>query len=159
MVVEVKIKGLEEVRAASLRIKENGNSRKVRKELTDGLKEALAPAVDSVKQAALALPAKSHKHLLRQRIADSTSAQIASSYKDPKVKVRVSRAKMKDKAPVPQLMDKGPFRHPVFGREKHWARQEGHKGWFEQAIQKDVPEIRERIKERAEKVARYTVEK
>ena len=159
MVVEVKIKGREEVIAASRRVREQGNPRVVRKELNTSLKEAAAPAVEDVKSAALNLPAKSKRHILRQRIADSTSAQVKSSGRDPSVKVRISRPKMKDKAPVPQLMDKGPFRHPVFGREKKWVKQDGHKAWFENAIQKTVPEVRARVEEAADHIARKVVEK
>lgn len=158
MVVEVKIKGRDEVRAASLRIKTHGNSKVIRKEFTIALKEAADPAAEDVKQAALALPAKSHRRVLRQRIADSVSVQVKSTGKDPSVKIGISRSKMKDKAPVPMLMDRGPFRHKVFGREK-WVTQEGHKEWFERSVERDVPEVRERIKETADHIAKSTVDK
>lgn len=151
MVMEVKITGKAEVRAASRRIREHGNPRAVRKELNQALREAAAPVVEDVKQAALHLPAKSHRRILRQRIADSTSAQVKSTGRDPSVAIRISRARMKDKAPVPQLMDKGPFRHPVFGREK-WIQQDGFPRWFEKTIEKDTPEARERIKDAADRI-------
>jgi hypothetical protein len=151
MVVEVKITGKAEVKAASRRVRESGNPRAVRKELNQALREAAAPAVEDVKQAALHLPAKSHRRILRQRIADSTSAQAKSGGRDPSVAIRISRARMKGKAPVPQLMDKGPFRHPVFGREK-WVQQDGFPKWFEKAVEKSVPEVRERVKEAADHI-------
>jgi hypothetical protein len=158
MPVEVKIKGQDEVKAASRRIREHGNPRVIRKEFNKALREAANPAVQDVKAAALALPAKSHRRILRQRIADSASAQVKSTGKNPSVKVRISRVRMKDKALVPQLMDRGPFRHPVFNRET-WVTQPGHPGWFERAVEKSVPQIRERVKEAADDIARRVVEK
>src|SRR3954463_5818591 len=157
MAVEVQIKGVEQIKDASARIRANGNSRVVRKELNTALRESAAPAVQHVKEAALALPAKSRRRVLRQRIADSTSAQVKSTGKEPSVKVRVSRVRMKDKALVPQLMDRGSFRHPVFNRET-WVTQEGHPGWFERAIDRDVPSVRERVKTSAERIARTSIE-
>jgi hypothetical protein len=151
MPVGLRVTGRENVISASRRIREHANPREVRKELNRALKEAAIPTADEVRQAALDLPAKSNKRILRQRIASAVSVQVKSGGKNPSVKIRVSRARMRDKAPVPQLMDRGPFRHPVFGREK-WAKQEGHKQWFEKVIQKKAPEVRKRIKEAADRI-------
>lgn len=151
MLVDLAVTGRTEIKAASRRIREQGNPRIVRRELNRALREAAIPAVEHVKQAALHLPAKSHRGILRQRIANSVSAQSKSSGRNPNVSVRVSRAKMKDKAPVPQLMDRGPFRHPVFGREK-FVTQEGHPQWFEKTVARDVPIVRERVIEAAGRI-------
>src|SRR4051812_2748112 len=126
MPVELKVTGKSEVIAAARRVRAGGNPRVVRKELNRALRESAAPAVADVRQAALHLSAKSNRRILRQRIAAATSAQVKSTGKEPSVKIRISRARMRSMAPVPQLMDRGAFRHPVFGRKKKWVQQAGH---------------------------------
>jgi predicted secreted protein len=60
------------------------------------------------------------------------------------VTVAVSKRRMDDAPTVPMHMEKGSWRHPVFGTDA-WVVQTSRAGWFLDANQKAEPNVRREI--------------
>jgi hypothetical protein len=146
-VFAVNITGADDLRRVSRQLRGAADAKAMRRELTTGLRQATKPAVRSVKAAAVALPASrpARPGGLRTRMAAATSAQVRTGGRNPTVKVRISRARMGDKAGVARAMDQFSFRHRVFGGDT-WVTQRGAPRWFERANKSQEATVRREMK-------------
>jgi hypothetical protein len=83
---------------------------------------------------------------LRSTIASSIQTKITLSGSRSGVRIRVDPAKLGGAArKLPANIDKGSWRHPVYGNRSTWVQQTGSKGWFSDTGIKHYPKIRHGI--------------
>lgn len=141
--LQIETTGADQLRVMARRIRQVGDPRQVRKDLTKGLKDGAKPAADRVKAAAMALPARPGRGTgLRRRMAAATSVQVRTGGRDPAVAVRISRARMGAQAALPKVTNEGHWRHPVFGNRGRWVVQRSQPGWFDNAARSGAPAVR-----------------
>jgi hypothetical protein len=133
-----------DLRRISSNLRKHGNKKAIRKSFTDGMKLATKPAVRAAKDGALRLPSRQGRGRLRRQIAASTSTQVRTRGRDAGVNVRVSRARMGEKAALPKLMNQGSWRRRVYGRDV-WVQQTSRAGWFESSIRRSEPRARKEV--------------
>lgn len=145
---EMNMTGAADLKRLSRQLKTSGNPKQVRKDLTKGLRQGAKPAVVAVKAAALALPDKlgNTSAGLRRRMAASAGVQVRTAGKTPGVRVRISRARMGDKAALAKVTNQGKWRHPVYGNRLKWATQTSRAHWFDQASASAAPAVRRALK-------------
>jgi hypothetical protein len=116
--------------------------------MTKALRDAVKPVERDVKAAARGLPAKGPASTeLRQRIAGATGTQVRTTGRSAGVKVRVARKRMGGQAALPQRMNVGQWRHPVFGNTDVWVTQRsGRPRWFDNVNRAAAPMVRRRVK-------------
>lgn len=137
------VTGAEDLRAVSRQLRTVTDGKAMRRDLTKGLRQGVRPAVASVKAAAVTLPAKGPRSTgLRRRMGSATSPQVRTGGRNPVVAVRISRARMGDKAGAARGMDRREFKHPVYGNRDVWVSQRGHPGWFEHAVHARERQVR-----------------
>jgi hypothetical protein len=127
-----------------------GNAKKIRKDLTAGLRTGAKPAVARVRGAALSLPAHSRGHSdTRRLMAAATRSQVRTAGKEAGVTVGINRRKMADRAAMPKVTNDGHWRHPVFKREGRaavWVTQYSVRGWFDRAVKSAAPGVQRECK-------------
>lgn len=85
---------------------------------------------------------------LRETIARATTSQINVSSSTARVRVRVRKAAMPDsQRTLPHRLNKGHWRHPVFGNRDVWAEQTSRAGWFDQTLRAHGDAVREAIRQ------------
>lgn len=83
---------------------------------------------------------------LRETIARATASQIQVSASSARVRVRVRRAGMPaDQRTLPHRLNKGRWRHPVFGNREVWAEQTSKPGWFDETLREHGEAVRDEI--------------
>lgn len=135
-----------DLRQVSRTLRRVGNPPAIRKRMMKGLRAGVKPATAAAKAAALALPSAGRKHSgLRVLMSRSISTQIRTG-KDAGIRVRVSRAKMGDRASLAKVTNQGSWRHPVFGNRDVWVRQSTTPKWFDRSVSASAPAVRAEIK-------------
>jgi len=120
----------------------------VAKEFRKALKKGTAGAVAGAKQAALNLPSQNKSKGasgLRRGIARSITSQISTS-SSPRIGIRVSKTSLGPKGNLPKLMNKGSWRHPVWGKDV-WVTQTSRAGWFDDEMRKHKEEVEKELKD------------
>lgn len=142
---QARVTGEDDLRRVAARLKANGNPKAIRQEMLKGLRDATKPAVVAAKDAALRLPSKRPAKAggLRRRTARATRAKVRLTGRDVGIRVAVARAPLGPAGRVPQLMNRGDFRHPVFGDRDKWVTQHGRPGWFDRANKTEASKVRE----------------
>lgn len=83
---------------------------------------------------------------LRSTIANSIQTKITLSGPRSGVRIRVDTAKLGGAArKLPVNIDKGSWRHPVFGNRNTWVKQTGAQGWFTNTGVKHYSKIKQDI--------------
>ena len=78
---------------------------------------------------------------LRQTIASGVGVAVGLSPKVPSVRIRVSNARLPtEQKGLPVAIEKGAWRHPVFGRPNVWVNQESQP-FFYPPIRRHLPQI------------------
>lgn len=82
---------------------------------------------------------------LRDTIARSLTMQISGSAKSASVRIKVNSNMLPpDQRSLPRHLEKGEWRHPVFGTRR-WALQRSTPDWFEGTLRRHAPEVRSAI--------------
>jgi len=137
----------DDLRKLARQLRTVGDAKAIRRDLTKGLRAAARPAQQEAKAAALALPSKRPGSTgLRRQIAAATGTQVRTTGRNAGVKIRVSKKRMGDKARLPRLMNKGTWRHPVFGNREVWVTQTSRYLWFDRPLLLSGPLVRREIK-------------
>lgn len=145
---KIQVTGAQDLKRLSRQLREAGNPKQVRRDLTKGLRAGAKPAVVAVKAAALALPDKPGNASpgLRKELAAATSIQVRTAGNSAGVRVRISRARMGDRAALAKVTNKGRWRHPVYGNRSAWVTQTSRRGWFDAATRSAAPAVRRSLK-------------
>jgi hypothetical protein len=82
---------------------------------------------------------------LRTTVAKAVSAQVRTGRTSGWLRVRAAQAAMPpDQRKLPRYLNRGEWRHPVFGNEYKWVKQIAPPAWFDDAAKVQGPVIRGR---------------
>lgn len=145
----MRISGLGQLTALSRAVKQAGGP-EMAKSLNAGLRKAVRPALNAVRQSARSIPAKGPNHTgLRREIAKALTMKATGK----RVTVYVNPKRMSPgKGSLPSRLD-GPaaFRHPVFGDTDDWVSQDAHP-WFTPVMNSQLPRVQGEIQQVCEDV-------
>ena len=113
----------------------------VRRELLSAVRKAARPAKDAAKVGATCLPGGHFQTGLRADIAAAITVRTRTTGHSAGVQIVVPRGKLGSKDPMPELMNKGSWRHPVFGNKAAWAEQTSTADWWSTSIMTVAPEV------------------
>jgi hypothetical protein len=137
MVMDVQITGAADLKRVTKQIRSVANPKQVKRDMLAGLRTGATPGARAVKAAAAGLPAKGPSTGLRADLAAATGIQVRTTGDTAGVKVRISRARMGDRAALARVTNNGRWRHQVFPRPGHrtvFVTQTSRKGWFDTAV-------------------------
>jgi len=136
-----------DLRKLSKQLRTVGDAKVIRRESTKRLRAAARPAQQRVKAAARGLPAKGPKSSgLRRRTANAITTQVRMSGRMAGVNIRIPTSRMGGLSVLPQRMNAGRWRHPVYGNREVWVTQTSRAGWFDRTLQMQGPGVRREIK-------------
>lgn len=144
MAGDFRITGAEDLEKLARRLKDAGNT-ELRKELLRGIREAGKDTIPKVRDAARAkLPRRGGfaESVARAPIGVRTRASGKSAG------VRIARGKGGGN------LKAGRLRHPVYGQRKVWREQKVDGDWFDDAIVGDAPQIRRKVLDVMDDIAR-----
>jgi hypothetical protein len=118
--------------AYALEQEQDGNE--LRRDLMKELREAAKPAVVEAKASLWAMSTGGLEHegeSLRAVVAGQVRASSSLSANGAGVKVRVGARGPRGFRHAARKLNRGAWRHPVFGRLTNWVTQLGKKDWFD----------------------------
>ena len=149
--MDVVVKGGEEFAQLARRLRKAGE-KDLLKELTRGIRETAKPIVAAQKHQVRDLPAHGARHTrLRGRVAGATRLQVRTGGRAAGVRIRV--AKKAGLGLLPRHLNRGEWRHPVFGNREVWVTQTVPPGWFDRPAKAGAPAVRRRLLEVLDEVA------
>ncbi len=81
---------------------------------------------------------------LRATVARTVKPTVRTGGAKASVTIRSSRSMMPaDQQKLPAYMNRGQWRHPVFGNRKNWAAQAVTPGWFDKPARRGAPKVRQ----------------
>lgn len=90
---------------------------------------------------------------LRDTVARALTTQVAASGRSASVRIKVDQGKLpEDQRKLPYWMEKGAWRHPIFGNRDRWAAQESTPDWFAGTIRRHRDDVRESIRAQVKEV-------
>lgn len=119
--------------------KENG--RKVKTELRRSLRLAAKPTTDKQKAAVKALPRVGSK--LKMQAARKTKIQPDFGKRTAGVRFHVPGKKGGDR--IPQQLNRGGLRHPLYGNRHFWYTTAVPKGWFDAPAHQSADAMRKAV--------------
>lgn len=82
---------------------------------------------------------------LRVTVARAVSAKVTTSAASASLRVRAAqRAMPPDQRRLPRYLNRGRWRHPVFGNKRKWVEQVAPPAWFDDAAEHQGPIVRGR---------------
>lgn len=85
---------------------------------------------------------------LRSVIAAAIQTKISYSGSRQGVRIRVDAARLGNQARnLPERIDAGKWRHPVYGNRNVWVTQTGKPGWFTRTAERNAPAVRAKIQD------------
>ena len=138
----IEIRGAEQLATLSKRLKEAGD-KDLKKELSAGIRQAMEPLKQEVRQSALrTLPQRGG---LARRTA-KTSLRVTRSARGIRLVGKSSDSIRR--------MNSGTIRHPVFGNRSVWVDQRIPPGWWDRPTQSAAPQVRADLLKAMDRVAR-----
>lgn len=82
---------------------------------------------------------------LRATTARAVSAKVSVTSRSASLRVRAAQSKMpRDQRSLPRRLNRGRWRHPVFGRDYQWVTQTASpEGWFDRAADRQGRQARD----------------
>ena len=109
----------------------------------------------SEKSAALRLPAHKYDIGLRTEIAAAVVTRTRTTANTAGVRVMVNRAQIgRGAGHLPVLMNRGSWRHPVFGNRENYAAQTSDRGWWTRVTDREAGPAQDRMLEVLRETAR-----
>ncbi len=138
--LDVKIRGAGQLADLAKRMKAEGETGKgFRKELLKEIRAEGKPAVAEAKRAVQALPTDpADTRGLRRGVA--RGVRLRTRLTGQKVGVRISVSRFEG-TNLPRLLNKGTWRHPVFGTTTY-VTQTIQPGWFDETLTRFGPQVR-----------------
>lgn len=163
--ISTRIVGIEHLRDATRDLK--SSPARLRRELTQGLRNAAAPVRKDIQRAIETLPMRGQpvpgaKRRFRQkrpgtqirhRIARVVEVDVTTSSAGPRARFVVRSDRLGNARNVPYHLDQGRLRHPVMGDRSVWANVWGQP-WFYKTVRDDRP----KFETEADEACRRTVE-
>jgi hypothetical protein len=139
--VQVQLVSSGDLKAVAKALRKHADGKELRRELTQGIREVLAPAVPAVKAAWLSAPSKGRRHpgrpSLRSLLARSTRMEVRTTGRFAGARVRTDGRKMPDQMRSLPSYAEGirgrPWRHPVMGDRETWVTQEPFPRFYDAA--------------------------
>ena len=140
------------------------DGKQLRKELTGGIRAAMAPVVPLVKAAYLAQPghqgrrstSRAQQPDLRTLLAKATRLEVRTAGKLAGARIRVDGRKMPPQMKaLPKYWEgsKRPWRWPVYGDRRTWAQGRA-RPTFDAVTQPHTPQVRREVDEVFERIRR-----
>jgi len=179
----VEIKGTRDFRVVAARLRAAGDGR-LRREMARRMRTAAQPAVTAAQREVLGLSNQASRggggqaraaHTLsrarrvtertkarayagrglRATVARATRVQVALGGRSAGVRIRTqTRHLPPDQRRLPRHLDRGQWRHPVFGNRDAWVTQTASPpGWFTTTMRRHGPRIRARAGEAVDAIA------
>lgn len=145
-------------------LKEQEDSKQLKKDLIGGLKEAAAPAVSQVQGKLNAIPhdtAATVEPTLSSYLSARVKVTTRFSGQRTGVSVRIGKTpQLRKFNSAARMLNVGTWRHKVFGRDV-WVQQTTStmKGFFDDTLSKDKPAYRAAVVAVLEKMARRIAER
>jgi hypothetical protein len=144
----VEPKSVADLRRMSTRVRRSMDGPALRRDAVKQLRAAVKPVERDVKAAALALPASAGSAgVLRRRIAGAVGTQVRLSGRSAGVRLRVRKTPLGSAENLPQRMNTGQWRHPVYGNRDVWVTQHSRRGWFDATARAARPRVRRQVKQ------------
>jgi hypothetical protein len=125
----------------------------IQRELRTALRTGAQPALARGRQAARDLPApRGHEAGLRADIARAMRIKVKLTG-DPSVMISIPRKPLGRKGNLPRLMNRGSWRHPVFGRDV-WVAESSRREWFDDVMRQTGPEVTREIERVVDRLER-----
>ena len=81
---------------------------------------------------------------LRATVARATNIKLSTSPRAAAMRLRAQQAKMPaDQRKLPAYLNKGSWRHPLFGNRDRWYTQTAPPAWFDDAAREQGPQARD----------------
>lgn len=118
----------------------------LRKRFRKEIREIVKPVVAAQRAKVNALPTHGKKHTgLRRKVAATVRIEARYSGDRMGVRVRTEGSRMPgDLRRIPKRMNRGGWRHPVFGTSR-WVRQDVPAGWFDDPAKDAAPRVQEQM--------------
>jgi hypothetical protein len=143
--IELSVYGADKLARLAAKLKALGEG-ELRKRMLAELRKAGRELRDAEREAALGLPAGKYETGLRQAIAAAMVVRTRTAGSSAGVRVMVDRNKLPaDKRRLPILMNRGTWRHPVYGDREVWVSQRSQPGWWDEPGQRLNPVLRQRM--------------
>ena len=141
---------------ATKKLKHAGSPYTIRAEIAGGITTVAPRARRVLREAARDLPAKGRKHTgLRNKTALAIKSEPSvRGAKELGLTLGIDRRRMGDQRSLPAHMNKGSWRHPLFGDRDHWYVTRSRRGWFSNTVRnKVVPMMNRAMARSAHKIA------
>lgn len=149
--MDIVVEGGDDLHRLAKRLRKAGEKDLI-KGLQKAIKSEVKPIVEAQRREVRALPAKGARHTgLRSRTAGAVRIQVKTTGGSAGVRIRV--AKTARLGLLPQYMNRGHWRKPVFGNRKVWRDQQMPPGWFDRPAEKGAPHVRKQVVAAMEDVA------
>lgn len=144
--MEISVTGAGEIAALARRLRDAGRG-DLRLELSRAIRAAGKPVAEGARRDVLALPAHGPKHTaLRKRVARTVKLSVRTG--GASVGVRITAGtRGTDVGTLARYMNRGTWRHPVYGNRNAWVTQSVPPGWFDRPTHQAAPEARRQIGE------------
>lgn len=152
--IAVTVRGGEKLRSLSADLRKAGSQGQgLRKELRKQIKVPMVAMQGAVRDAIRAIPSKQRKHRLRSLMVRATKVRMRMSGNNVRVALEVDASLVPpDMRNLPGLMERGKWRHPVWGSDR-WVSQQHHP-YFWVTVKPRIPEVRKAVDAALDKVAR-----
>lgn len=133
MPVNVRVTGANQLGALARRLRAEGEQGKgLRRELIRELRREAQSLAGNVRDAIRRWPVEPPDDRgLREMIARRVRVKVRLTGRSPGVRITVGKV---DGTNLPRLINRGSWRHPVFGNRDVWVTQTGSRGWFSRTI-------------------------
>lgn len=142
-------------------IESEQGTEKLKRQLGRDLRAAVQPAAEESKQSVLSMHSAGAPHQgesLRRDIASRVSTQARFSGDGAGVRVRVGWGGPRGFYTSARRVNRGYWRHPVFGNRNVWVEQIGKREWFETPLRAHRDDYRDAVlgamEDMAERIAR-----
>ncbi|GAB3429824.1 hypothetical protein [Actinophytocola sediminis] len=187
MPARVEIRGTAEFRETAAKLKAAGDGR-LRREMTRNMREAAQPVIGNMRRAVLGTSAagtrggggqarreyllsraRKRSELIQRRAyegrglrasaAATVKAKVATSATSASVRIKSQASLMPpDQRKLPRAMNKGKWRHPVFGSRNRWAGQTVTPvAWFDRPAAIGGPRVRDKAVKVVDEINRKIV--
>lgn len=145
--LQLAVYGADQLEKLAVRLKEAGDLA-LRRRMMAALRKSANDIKEAEKAAALALPGAKYQTGLREAISAAVVVRNRTSASRAGVRVMVNRSALPaGKGRLPVLMNKGRWRHPVFGNRENWADQTSERGWWLRTADKHIDQAQKRMLE------------
>lgn len=154
--VDLRITGADKLGDLAKRLKAQGETGKgLRRDLLRELRVEAKPAAEAAKQAILGWDTKPPEDTgLRRKIAAGIKVRVRLTGRNPTVRISVGKI---DGTNLPQRINKGAWRHPVFGTDT-WVVQRGDTGWFDRTLRLQSRRVGRGVREVMARTAKKIVD-